>query len=161
MFKLIYFRLYLAFVLNVFYVLYFNLFTLSLIIILSDALSSIYGAIGVEHVRVGHIANLCVTHSRMMHLIWTCEIRGSWIIQRILDSLRMTTVVCYLVFVLCVFHSWFRQCNPIILWHTDIRCAIGEQRSYAAEIMNRRYIRQTPDNTRQPLFLGGFITYPS
>jgi hypothetical protein len=42
MFRLIYFRLYLPFLLNVFYVLYFNLFTLSLNIFLSDDLSSVY-----------------------------------------------------------------------------------------------------------------------
>jgi hypothetical protein len=35
---------------------------------LSDALLNIYGAIGVEHVCVGHVANLCVTCSRTMHL---------------------------------------------------------------------------------------------
>jgi hypothetical protein len=68
MFRLIYFRLYLTFLLNVFYVLYFNLFTLSLNIFLSDALSSVYGAIGVERVCVGRVANLCVTHSGTMHL---------------------------------------------------------------------------------------------
>jgi hypothetical protein len=39
--------------LDVFYVLYFNLFTLSLNIFLSDALSSVYGAIVVKRVRVG------------------------------------------------------------------------------------------------------------
>jgi hypothetical protein len=55
--------------------------------------------IGVERVRVGHVANLCVTRSRMMHLTRTCEMRGFRIIQRILDSLRMMTVACYLVFV--------------------------------------------------------------
>jgi hypothetical protein len=41
MFMLIYFRLYLPFLLNVFYVLYFHLFILSLNIF-SDALSSVY-----------------------------------------------------------------------------------------------------------------------
>jgi hypothetical protein len=35
---------------------------------LTDALSSVYGAIGVEHVRVGRVTNLCVTHSEAMHL---------------------------------------------------------------------------------------------
>jgi hypothetical protein len=59
MFRLIYFRLYLAFLLNVFYVLYFNLFTF-LLNFLSDALSSVYGATGVERV---HVANLYVTRS--------------------------------------------------------------------------------------------------
>jgi hypothetical protein len=68
MFRLIYFKLYLAFLLNVFYVLCFNLFTLSLNIFLSDALSSVYGAIGVERIHVGCVANLCVTRSRMMHV---------------------------------------------------------------------------------------------
>jgi hypothetical protein len=28
----------------------------------------VYGAIGVERVRVGHVANICITHSGMMHL---------------------------------------------------------------------------------------------
>jgi hypothetical protein len=65
MFMLIYFILYLAFLLNVLYVLYFNLFTLLLIIFLSNALSSVYGAIGVQCV---HVVNLCGTRSRMMHL---------------------------------------------------------------------------------------------
>jgi hypothetical protein len=68
MFRLIYFKLYLAFLLNMFYVLYFNLFTLSHNFFLSDALSSIYGAVGVEHVRVGRIANLYITHSGTMYL---------------------------------------------------------------------------------------------
>jgi hypothetical protein len=47
--------------------------------------------IGVERVRVGHVANLCVTRSG------TCEMRDSQIVQHILDSLRMATVTCYLV----------------------------------------------------------------
>jgi hypothetical protein len=64
---------------------------------LSDALLNIYGAIGVEHVSVGHVANLCVTCSRTMHLTWTCEMRGFQIVQRILDNLRMMTIVYYLV----------------------------------------------------------------
>jgi hypothetical protein len=28
----------------------------------------VYGAIGVECVRVGHVANLCITRSGMMHI---------------------------------------------------------------------------------------------
>jgi hypothetical protein len=67
MFWLIYFRLYLPFLFNVFYVLYFNLFTLSLNIFLVLYQVFIY-AIGVERVHVGHIVNLCVTRLRMMHL---------------------------------------------------------------------------------------------
>jgi hypothetical protein len=67
MFWLIYFRLYLPFLFNVFYVLYFNLFTLSLNIFLVLYQVFIY-AIGVERVPVGHIVNLCVTRLRMMHL---------------------------------------------------------------------------------------------
>jgi hypothetical protein len=67
MFRLIYFRLYLPFLLNVFYVLYFNLFTLSLNIFLMLYEVFIY-AIGVECVRVGRVANLCVTRSGTMHL---------------------------------------------------------------------------------------------
>jgi hypothetical protein len=35
---------------------------------LSDTLLNIYGAIGVERVHVGHVANLCVTRSGTMHL---------------------------------------------------------------------------------------------
>jgi hypothetical protein len=58
MFRLIYFRLYLAFLLNVCYVLYFNLFILSLNIFLSDALSSVSGPIGVER--------MCRTRSEPM-----------------------------------------------------------------------------------------------
>jgi hypothetical protein len=37
----------------------------------------VYGAISVERVRVGRIAILYVTHSGTMHLILTCEMRGS------------------------------------------------------------------------------------
>jgi hypothetical protein len=33
--------------------------------------------IGVECVRVGRVVNLCVTRSGTMHLIKTCEMRGS------------------------------------------------------------------------------------
>jgi hypothetical protein len=35
---------------------------------LSNDLSRVYGAIGVECVRVGCVKNICVTHSEMMHL---------------------------------------------------------------------------------------------
>jgi hypothetical protein len=57
----------------------------------------------VERVRVGHVANLCVTHSRMIHLTCTCEMSGSRVVQRILDSLKMATVACYLMYVfVCV-----------------------------------------------------------
>jgi hypothetical protein len=80
----------------------------------------IYGAIGVERVRVGRVAKLCVTHSGMMHLTWTYEMRGSQIVQHILDSLRMATVACYLVSFLCVFYLWFRQRSPVVLRHTNI-----------------------------------------
>jgi hypothetical protein len=86
--------------------------------------------------------NLCVTHFVMMHLTLTCELRGSWILQRILDSLRMMKVACYLVFVSCTFRLWFRQRNSIILWHTGINRLIAEQRGYGVKIMNRRYMRQ-------------------
>jgi hypothetical protein len=109
--------MYLSFLLNVFYMLCILIFIYIIRYFLSDALWNMYiYAISVERVCVGrvenlcvgHVANLCVTRSETMHLTWTYEMRGSWIIQRILDSLRMTTVACYLVFVLCVFHSWFR-----------------------------------------------------
>jgi hypothetical protein len=66
---------------------------------------SCYGAIGVEPVCVGGEVNLCVTHAGMMHLTLTCEMHGSRIVHCILDSLRMATVVCYLMSFLCVFHS--------------------------------------------------------
>jgi hypothetical protein len=65
MFRLIYFRFYLPLLLNVFYVLYFNLFTLSLNILFS-MLYEVF--IYVIRVRVGHVANLYVTHSGIMHL---------------------------------------------------------------------------------------------
>jgi hypothetical protein len=73
----------------------------------------------------------------------------------------MVIVVCYLVSVLCVFCLRFQQRNSIVFRHTNIGHVIGEQCGYATEIMNGRYIRQTPDNTRRSLFLGGFRTYPS
>jgi hypothetical protein len=52
----------------VFYVLYFNLFTLSLNILFPMLYEVFIYAIGVERVRVGHVANLCVTRLGMMHL---------------------------------------------------------------------------------------------
>jgi hypothetical protein len=55
--------------------------------------------------RVGRVANLCVTCSGLMHLTRTSEMRGYRIIQLILDNLRIVTVACYLVSVLCVFLS--------------------------------------------------------
>jgi hypothetical protein len=70
---------------------------------LSNDLSSVYGAIGVECVRVGCVKNICVTHSEMMHLTWTCEMCDFRIVQRILDSLKITTVACYLMYVLYIF----------------------------------------------------------
>jgi hypothetical protein len=36
----------------------------------------VYEAIGVACVRVGRVANLCVTNSGMMQLTLTCGIRG-------------------------------------------------------------------------------------
>jgi hypothetical protein len=59
---------YLPFLLNVFYVLYFNLFTLSLNILFPMLYDVFIYVIGVEHVRVGHVANLCVTHLGTMYL---------------------------------------------------------------------------------------------
>jgi hypothetical protein len=53
-------------------------------------------------VRVGLVANLCVIRSGMMHLTLTYEMCGFRIVHRILDSLRMTIVACYLVFGSCV-----------------------------------------------------------
>jgi hypothetical protein len=63
-------------------------------IFLSDVLVIIYEAICVARVRV---ANLCVSRSATMHLILTREMRGSQIVQRNLDSIRMMIVTCYLV----------------------------------------------------------------
>jgi hypothetical protein len=60
--------MYLAFFLNVFYVLYFNLFTLSLNILFLMLYEEFIYAIGVERVCVRHVANLCVTYSGTMHL---------------------------------------------------------------------------------------------
>jgi hypothetical protein len=73
------------------------------------------------------------------------------VLSGILDRVRMATVACYLVFVLC----------PIVLRHTNIGRAIREQWGYATEIPNGRYTRQTPDNTQRSLFLAGFRRYPS
>jgi hypothetical protein len=42
---------------------------------------------------------------------------------------------------LCIFHSWFRQRNPIVLRHTDIDRVIGEQWGYDTEITNEKYMR--------------------
>jgi hypothetical protein len=66
-------------------------------IFLSDVLVIIYEAICVARVRVGRVANLCVSRSATMHLILTREMRGSQIVQRNLDSIRMMIVTCYLV----------------------------------------------------------------
>jgi hypothetical protein len=52
----------------VFYVLYFNLFTLSFNISFLMLYEVFIYAIGVERVRVGQVANLCVSHSGIMHL---------------------------------------------------------------------------------------------
>jgi hypothetical protein len=68
----------------------------------------------VERVRVGYVANICVIRLGTRHLIWTCEMHGSWIVQRILDILRMTTVVCYLMFV-CVCVSFVRDFGSVTL----------------------------------------------
>jgi hypothetical protein len=65
----------------------------------------VYGPIGVERIRVGRVANICVTHSGIMHLTLTCEMCGSRIVQRILNILRITTVACYLVSASCIFCS--------------------------------------------------------
>jgi hypothetical protein len=54
----------------------------------------------------------------------------------------MVTNVCYLVtLALVCFHSWYRQRNPIVLWHTDIGRVIEEMLGYAVEIMNGIYMR--------------------
>jgi hypothetical protein len=73
-------------------------------------------AIGVEHVRVGHVANLCVTRSGTMHLTLTCEMRGSRIVQRILDSMRMSIIVFYLV---SVFVSFIHDFGSVTLLFSD------------------------------------------
>jgi hypothetical protein len=59
----------------VFYVLYFNLFTLTLVLMylssvyVAIGLECVYGAIGVQRVRIGCVVNLCVIRSAAMHLI--------------------------------------------------------------------------------------------
>jgi hypothetical protein len=60
--------MYLAFLLNVFYVLYFNLFTLSLNILFLMFYEVFIYTIGVEHVCVGLVVNLWIIRSGMMHL---------------------------------------------------------------------------------------------
>jgi hypothetical protein len=60
--------MYLAFLLNVFYVLYFNLFTLSLNILFLMFYEVFIYTIGVEHVRVGLVVNLWIIRLGMMHL---------------------------------------------------------------------------------------------
>jgi hypothetical protein len=93
--------MYLAFLFNVFYMLCILIFIYIIDqYFLSDALWNMFiYMIRVECVRVGYVANLCVTRSGTMYLTWTCEMRGSRIVLRILGSLRMMTVVCYLVYV--------------------------------------------------------------
>jgi hypothetical protein len=51
-----------------FYVLYFNLFILSLTILFLMLYGVFIYMIGVERVPVGCATNLCVTHSETMHL---------------------------------------------------------------------------------------------
>jgi hypothetical protein len=51
-------------------------------------------------------------HSGTMHLTWTCEMRGSWIVQHILDNLRMTTIVYFLM---SVFVSFIHDFGSITL----------------------------------------------
>jgi hypothetical protein len=60
--------MYLAFLLNVFYGLYFNLFTLSLNILFLMLYEVFIYAIGIQRVCVGYVANLCVTRSGTIHL---------------------------------------------------------------------------------------------
>jgi hypothetical protein len=93
--------MYLAFLLNVFYMLCILIFIYIISqYFLFDALWNMFiYTIGVERVCVGHVVNLCVSRSEMMHLTWTCEMRGSRIVQCILDNLRMVIVACYLLFV--------------------------------------------------------------
>jgi hypothetical protein len=40
-------------------------------------IANVSEAIGVEHVRVGCVANLCITHSETMHFTLTYEMHGS------------------------------------------------------------------------------------
>jgi hypothetical protein len=55
-------------------------------------------AIVYEAIGVAHVANLCVTHLGKMYFTLTCEMCDSRMVQRILDSLRITIVAYYLVF---------------------------------------------------------------
>jgi hypothetical protein len=74
--------MYLAFLPNVFYMLCILIFIYIIDqYFLFDALWNMFiYAIVVERVRVELVVNLCVTHSGMMHLMWTYEMCGSWIV---------------------------------------------------------------------------------
>jgi hypothetical protein len=50
--------------------------------------------------------NLCVTHSETLHITLSYEVHHSQIVQRILDSLRMATSVCYLAMLALVYLSF-------------------------------------------------------
>jgi hypothetical protein len=80
------------------------------------------------------LANICVTHSGSMHLIFTYEVHDFQIVQRTLDSPRMASVACYPISCSCTSHLWFGQCNPIVLRYSIIRCVTEEQRVYTVEI---------------------------
>jgi hypothetical protein len=61
------FRFYLTFLFNVFYVLYFSLFTLSLNILFPILYEVFIYVIGAECIHAAHVTNLCVIRSGMMH----------------------------------------------------------------------------------------------
>jgi hypothetical protein len=56
---------------------YFNFYLYYLSIISIQCLSNVYGAIGIEHVRVKHVANICITRLGMMHFTLTYEMCDS------------------------------------------------------------------------------------
>jgi hypothetical protein len=130
----------------------------------------------VEPVCVGHIVNLCITHSGIMHLTWTCEMCGPWIVHRILHSLRMATVACYLLWDVWSLNcpSYFTQpengnlclcvssiCNFVsvnmLFSDTPISGVWSENNGVMLpkSRLEDTHTRQTPNNMRRSLFLGG------
>jgi hypothetical protein len=86
------------------------------------------------------LANLCVTHSGMMHLTLSCEVHHSWIIP---FGQPENGGRCM--------HIWFLIRVPsvhdfdsvtLLFSFTPISRCEGEQWGYAVEIMNERYTSQ-------------------
>jgi hypothetical protein len=106
-----------------------------------------------------HVADLCVTHSEMVHLTFTCEMCSPNCPAYFRQPGNGGGCMLFgrrLVYV----HSWFWWHNPVVLRRTSFRRVFREQRGYAAEITNEMYTSQRSNNTQLPPFLGGFRTYP-